>query len=80
MTDISFSVSEELLKRMKKYPEIKWDTIVQAAVKNYLERLEIADNNKEIESMTKLSELSLKNFLENEPDLYSDDDLKLRYR
>ena len=76
MTDISFSVSEELLKRMKKYPEIKWDTIAQAAVKNYLERLEIADNNKEIESMTKLSELSLKNFLENEPDLYSDDDLK----
>jgi len=79
MTNISFSVSEKLLERMKKYPEIKWDIIARAAVKNYLEKLENADNNKEIESMTKLSELSLKNFLENEPDLYSDDDLK-RYR
>ena len=79
MTDFSFSVSEELLKRMKKYPEIKWETIVRTAVKNYLEKLENADNNKEIESMIKLSELSLKNLLENEPDLYSDDDLK-RYR
>lgn len=79
MTDFSFSVSEELLKRMKKYPEIKWETIVRTAVKNYLEKLENADNNKEIESMIKLSELSLKDFLENEPDLYSDDDLK-RYR
>jgi len=64
---------------MKKYPEIKWETIVRTAVKNYLEKLENADNNKEIESMIKLSELSLKKFLENEPDLYSDDDLK-RYR
>ncbi len=79
MTDFSFSVSEELLKRMKKYPEIKWETIVRTAVKNYLEKLENADNNKEIESMIKLSELSLKDFLENEPDLYSDNDLK-RYR
>ena len=79
MTDFSSSVSEELLKRMKKYPEIKWETIVRTAVKNYLEKLENADNNKEIESMIKLSELSLKNLLENEPDLYSDDDLK-RYR
>ncbi len=79
MTDISFSVYEELLKRMEKYPEIKWETIARTAVKNYLEKLENADNNKEIESMIKLFELSLKNFLENEPDLYSDDDLK-RYR
>ena len=79
MTDFSFSVSEELLKRMKKYPEIKWETIVRTAVKNYLKKLENTDNNKEIESMIKLSELSLKNLLENEPDLYSDDDLK-RYR
>ena len=79
MTDFSSSVSEELLKRMKKYPEIKWETIVRTAVKNYLKKLENTDNNKEIESMIKLSELSLKNLLENEPDLYSDDDLK-RYR
>lgn len=43
MTDFSFSVSEEFLKRMEKYPEIKWDTIAQAAVENYLEKLEIAD-------------------------------------
>lgn len=54
---------------MKKYPEIKWETIARTAVKNYLEKLENADNNKEIESMIKLSKLSLKNFLENEPDI-----------
>jgi hypothetical protein len=30
--------------------------------------------------MMKLSEISLKEFLENEPDIYSIEDLKVRYR
>lgn len=35
---------------------------------------------KEITAMTKLSEISLREFLENEPDIYSIKDLKVRYR
>ncbi len=31
-------------------------------------------------SLMKLSELSLHDFLESEPDIYTDDDLKVRYR
>jgi hypothetical protein len=34
----------------------------------------------EITGMMKLSEVSLKEFLENEPDIYSIEDLKVRYR
>jgi hypothetical protein len=43
MTDLKFSVPEDLLKRMEKYPEIKWDTIALAAVEKYIEKLEITD-------------------------------------
>ena len=35
---------------------------------------------REIMGMMKLSEISLKVFLENEPDIYSIEDLKVRYR
>jgi len=35
---------------------------------------------REITGMMKLSEISLKEFLENEPDIYSIEDLKVRYR
>lgn len=35
---------------------------------------------KEITAMTKLSEISLRELLENEPDIYSIKDLKVRYR
>lgn len=35
---------------------------------------------REIIGMMKLSEISLKEFLENEPDIYSIKDLKIRYR
>jgi len=35
---------------------------------------------REIIGMMKLSEISLKEFLENEPDIYSIKDLKVRYR
>ena len=35
---------------------------------------------KEIIAMMKLSEVSLKDFLEDEPDIYSIEDVKVRYR
>jgi len=34
---------------------------------------------KEITAMMKLSEVSLRDFLENEPDIYSIEDVKVRY-
>lgn len=36
--------------------------------------------NTDIQEMMQLSELSLKEFLESEPDLYSDTDLKVKYK
>ena len=35
---------------------------------------------KEITAIMNLSEVSLKDFLENEPDIYSIEDVKVRYR
>jgi len=35
---------------------------------------------KEVTAMMKLSEVSLKDFLEDEPDIYSMEDVKVRYR
>jgi len=43
MTDMKFSLPDDLSRRMKKYPEINWDTIALAAVENYVEKLEITD-------------------------------------
>jgi len=43
MTDIKFSISNDLLERMKKYPEINWEKVAQSAVENYLEKLEVTD-------------------------------------
>ena len=43
MTDIIFSLSKDLVERMKKYPEINWEKVAQSAVEKYLEKLEIAD-------------------------------------
>jgi hypothetical protein len=79
MTEIKFSLPEELAKKMKKHPEINWDAIARIVFEKCIENLEIAENEKEIEELTKLSEHSLKEFLEKEPDLYSNNDLKLKY-
>ena len=48
-------------------------------VENYIKNLEIDKNKEEVNEFMKLSEYSLKDFLENEPDLYTDEDLKKRY-
>jgi len=37
-------------------------------------------SNRDVIAMLKLSELSLKEFLESEPDLYAIKDLKVRYK
>ena len=43
MTDIKFTISKDLIERMKKYPEIDWERVAKSAVEKYLEKLEVAD-------------------------------------
>ena len=43
MTDIKFTISEDLIERMKKYPEIDWERVAKSSVEKYLEKLEVAD-------------------------------------
>ncbi|TFG27350.1 MAG: hypothetical protein EU532_07670 [Promethearchaeota archaeon] len=43
MTEIKFTIPEVLYKKMKKYPEIKWDSIAQSALERYIERIEITE-------------------------------------
>ena len=44
MTDIKFSIPDDLLKKMKKYPKIDWNSIALSAVEKYIENLDIANN------------------------------------
>ena len=53
---------------------------IKKHVKEISEKLDEIMYEREITSMMKLSEKSLKEFLEREPDLYSVKDLKVRYR
>ncbi|MEJ2252340.1 MAG: hypothetical protein P8Y70_21305 [Candidatus Lokiarchaeota archaeon] len=80
MTELKISLPEELVKKIKKHPEINWAFIASNAIKKYIIELESHEESISIEELHKLSEYSLKKFLENEPDLYSDQDLIKRYR
>ena len=43
MTNITFSVDDELHKKMKEHPEIKWTEILRQAIANYLKKVEEID-------------------------------------
>jgi len=43
MTNITFSVDEDLHKKMKAHPEIKWTEILRKAILEYLSRIEAPD-------------------------------------
>ncbi len=43
MTEIKFTIPDTLIKKMKKYPEIDWDSIVLSALEKYIENVEITD-------------------------------------
>lgn len=43
MTEIKLKIPDSLLEKMKKHPEIKWDTIAQSALERYIEKIEITD-------------------------------------
>ena len=52
MTEIKLNIPESLLEKMKKHPEIKWDTIAQSALERYIEKIEITEK---IASSSKLT-------------------------
>jgi len=80
MTELKISIPEELAEKIKRYPEINWEKIISIAIESYINNLEVVENEIDIKELTKLSEHSLKEFLEGEPDLYTDEDLKERYQ
>lgn len=43
MTNITFSVNNDLHKKMKAHPEIKWTEILRQSLVNYLKKLEEID-------------------------------------
>ena len=53
MTELKLNISETLYEKMKKHPEIKWDSIAQSALKRYIEKIEMT------EDLTSISKLTL---------------------
>ncbi len=43
MTNITFSVDDELHKKMKEHPEIKWTEILRRFIANYLKKVKEID-------------------------------------
>jgi len=43
MTNITFSVDDDLHKQMKEHPEIKWTEILRQSILNYLKKIEEID-------------------------------------
>ena len=43
MTNITFSVDDNLHKKMKEHPEIKWTEIFRQSIANYLKKVEEID-------------------------------------
>jgi uncharacterized protein YdeI (YjbR/CyaY-like superfamily) len=80
MTELKISLPEELVRKIEEHPEINWAFIASNAIKKYLKELESHEEPISTEELHKLSEYSLKEFLENEPDLYTDQDLIKRYK
>ena len=53
MTELKLNIPETLYEKMKKHPEIKWDSIAQSALKRYIEQIEMT------EDLTSKSKLTL---------------------
>jgi len=80
MTELKISISDDLAKKMENHPEINLDSVASNAIKNYLMKLELNEGPITDEELVKFSEQSLKEFLENEPEIYTDQDLVKRYK
>lgn len=79
VTELKISIPKELAKKIKDHPEVNWNKIIKAAIKHYANNLDISKNDIDINELMKLSEHSLEDFLNDEPDLYTDEDLRKRY-
>jgi len=56
MPNVTFSVPDDLFKRMKKFSEIKWSTLYRQLIERYLEKFE----NLNVEKITELREKVMK--------------------
>jgi hypothetical protein len=79
MTELKISISDDLVKKMEGHPEINWASIASSAIENYLKNLDLHEESITSKELEELSEYSLKEFLEKEPDIYTDKDLIKRY-
>ena len=80
MTELKIDLSNDLVKKMEEHPEINWASIVKGAIENYLKNIESNEEPITSKELEELSEHSLKEFLEKEPDIYTDQDLIERYK
>jgi len=80
MTELKIDLSNDLVKKMEEHPEINWASIAKDAIENYLKNIESNEEPITSKELEELSEHSLKEFLEKEPDIYTDQDLIERYK
>lgn len=80
MTELKINISNDLVKKMEEHPEINWASIAKDAIENYLKNIESNEEPITSKELEELSEHSLKEFLEKEPDIYTDQDLIERYK
>lgn len=70
MPNITLSVPEEVYKKMKKYPEVKWSEVARKAIIEYLRRLEGVVSSEELleelgeNFVNELKEISLEKAIE----------------
>ena len=43
MTEIKLKIPDSLYEKLKKHPEIKWESIAQSALERFIERIEITE-------------------------------------
>ena len=79
MAELKIKISDDLEKKMKEHPDINWESIASNAIDIYLKSLNLKEEPITTRELEELSEHSLQEFLENEPDIYTDQDLIKRY-
>jgi len=79
MTELKINISNDLVKKMEEHPEINWASIAKGAIENYLKNIESNEEPITSKELEELSEHSLIEFLEKEPDIYTDQDIIKRY-
>ena len=65
---------------MKEHPEINWASIASSAIENNMKNLDLKEEQITSKELEEITEYSLKEFLEKEPDIYTDKDLIKRYK